>query len=413
MRRLGLLACLLLPALARAQAPGAPEPPKCEFPVYGPEFPEGMPADDARCARIRAYKDVFVKLRDAASFTDEELKFFVTPVLALPGAPNAVFHGPMSEVSVNWGFVEGFAPGDAAVATMLAHEVGHAVQFREGWIPRTYGEKLEQSSADARRAEAHADLVGRELMQRAGFEPSLVQAGQERVFGCAVIQAGMESARRHPAPSQRWLNSVRANSPNFVGRVERAARELAEADPEAAAAHFDGSTAGPGAYAVPKTRAPEHRGKYFPSHRLGDLDTQGRLIGEKILLLDPRLMKRPSIVDLARAVPPPPPEPVRHGPGPLAAAAFPRIETMPDALRPPTGTLLGWTLDVARRTMEPRVVLEPGLVREDDERVAAIALRACGAGTPLTYWEAVRRGLDQISGEAALSLKSWLSEGRP
>ncbi|UPT74104.1 MAG: hypothetical protein M0D55_20175 [Elusimicrobiota bacterium] len=217
------------------------------------------------------------KIRRAAGFDERSLVFLIH----LEDTNNAYYQS--GKLGINSGYLTSEL-GRPARLSSIAHEAGHAVQDKMGkfaWAnaPKTAHESragagpFEESPAAAeyyarwRRLEAQADLIGQELLVRAGYDGRLFLAGKENFLGCGTDE-GFGSARNdtHPANAQRYVNAA------IAGEV--AARNRARGEAEGLAGRLGTQSSSPGPMSGAPAPPPQ---AYAPSVSVEELNADGRL----------------------------------------------------------------------------------------------------------------------------------------
>ncbi|MEK7857705.1 MAG: hypothetical protein AAB320_01065 [Elusimicrobiota bacterium] len=363
-----LLLCLWALPLRAASAPEA-----CPFKAHSPDG-SPHPIEDRLCGRLKAFERHIKRLTAAASFGAKELSYF-QPLTADPAsAINAWYHPSAHSLEVSWAFLEAFEGDAPAAIDTLAHEIGHAVQDREGafdWDEE--GKPEEEVLQRSRVIEAQADAIGTELLSRAGYPASTSQASNEQFFDCTVIRGDKDAVgKNHPAPTQRWLNSLKgkehlASGTLRVGRIESRLNETLGRSETGAAAVFDGAAARSG-----ETPAflPMGADSFKPKAGLNDFDAHGRL-----------LPGRMASADLRAKAPPPNSGAVRQHAYYIRASYLDRAA------------------DAWQKAVDWAATSAPA---------ADLAVQACGKASGQTYGEAVSYGAKDWAKRAAEDVARWL-----
>lgn len=275
MRWVPLLAVLLLgarPAAAQTCAvptwvePGTPSTAAVVFDSASPE-----------CVAASSLSADFAKIRAAAGFTSAMLAFYIDP------DPEENAYYLMNRVAFNAGYLRSNIPREGRLAT-LGHEVGHAVQdqtkkfawrdepwqayrARAGdsatWAAFQQAPESAEYYARSRRLESHADLIGQELLTRAGYDPNTFTRGRAARFGCGADLLTVRDDT-HPPTAQRYVNAAMGRGALSSNRARREADRIMEG--------LGGPRRLPGGeLATPVPVA------YSPSARVEDFDATGRL----------------------------------------------------------------------------------------------------------------------------------------
>lgn len=261
------LAAVFLSALAASAAAG-----NCLVPMTsGPGEPAlAFDAASPACREAASLMADFAKLRAAAGLAPAGLSFSVHPSAKVNAyyMPGGIWFttGDLSDAKIT---------RETRVAT-IAHEIGHAVQYRDGqgaWSGEPYDAYLARGGdpADAefdkspeaaeyyarkRKLEAHADSIAQELLLRAGFPSDLYTRAHANYFGCEGPEGLHASASKHPAPAQRFINAAMTSGALANERARKASLALS-------------ASLGAGA---PRADSP-----YRPAARIEDYDSQGRI----------------------------------------------------------------------------------------------------------------------------------------
>ena len=217
-------------AIVRAEAPPAAELPppalsaRCPIHAWDPKLNTVVsPGADAKdCRDILSIQGPFKNLRNRAGFSDETLIL----MLKQDGTDNATFvpGQPLGVVLVNTGYFGRQGRARASHLYMLAHEIGHALQWDrpEGAERRRRVETLQKKHpmvrdysllpgpdgqewlAFSRRYEAQADGIAQQLLVEAGYPTETNRVGHENFYGCNNPSAAVT----HPAAKQRLVNAA-------------------------------------------------------------------------------------------------------------------------------------------------------------------------------------------------------------
>lgn len=367
-----LAAAFLLVLSARAAA--AP----CRVPVVDKEDrPVVLDETDPMCVAIVAQERRFEKLRTAAGFPADQLTLYLE-VGHGPGEENAYYW--RKRVALNDAYLRMLPSGSLAYLVSLAHEIGHAVQDRDGdldWkhAARRAGHMVEAANR-SRKVEAHADAIAVELIIRAGYPPNAFMMGREQRFPCDAVRRpskeefGVDDT--HPEVRDRWINGL-LTTPLVVEQLtERRRDELArlgKASPGALNAAFTGSVARDGDVPVgPALSGPR---QYRPHFKKDDFDDTGRLRPGRVIVSDLRL-----------AVP---------GPeaGPVEETSRLLLMSYTDRMADAAGAVVNWWY-----TRQP---------------LSDMAVRACGRVTGADYGDAVVYGVRQASLDLTERVTTWLA----
>jgi hypothetical protein len=207
MRRLALVLALSAPAAAFA----AP----CAVPIIDTQAaagraPRTVQADAPLCRKALIAYRAFTRLRAVARLRDEHAIFQVL----LQPENNAYYRQNPNRIMVTEGLL--LASSEEQILVTVAHELGHAMQYRDGVGGTTRVQR-----------EAHADVLAAELLARGGHPLDVARRGRENRHGCAVVtDASRAPGPEYPTPGQRWRNTVAAGAAYEtirLGRVEAAA----------------------------------------------------------------------------------------------------------------------------------------------------------------------------------------------
>jgi hypothetical protein len=207
MRRL-LLTVLLSAPSASFAAP-------CAVPIIDTQAaagraPRTVEAGSPLCAKALVAYRAYAQLRVIGRVRDEHAIFQVL----LQGENNAYYRQNPNRIMVTEGLL--LNSSDEQIRVTVAHELGHAMQQRDGVAGSTRVQR-----------EAHADVLAAELLARAGYPLDTARRGRENRHGCAVVtDASRTPGPEYPTPGQRWRNTVAASAAYEtirLGRVEAAA----------------------------------------------------------------------------------------------------------------------------------------------------------------------------------------------
>lgn len=275
---------LALPVLA------APAPEDCPFKYIPKEKDaEWLVPPKAECDFLTSLEADVAKLAAAAGFakTQAALSRFA------PVEPHFNAYADAGEVIVNDKFVKRLIRNRPAALWVLAHEVGHLVQYRDGEgakrdeVWKSTGEGKAWNDFN-RIFESQADRIAGELMARAGY-PVRDAAAVEAALGGDDF--ALRSEHTHPANGIRWLEALKQQQKLEVDQhlaarqaVSRRARALMSRpafDRDASVREDNdnrtpmewGASARAAPYAYPK--------KYAAGAKLEEFNAQGRLTSKK------------------------------------------------------------------------------------------------------------------------------------
>lgn len=217
---------LLAAVLFVAAPPGAAAGP-CVVPTHSDDPRTGAVSfDDAtvECRVASSHLSDVARLRAAAGFDATTMKYMIVA----DDSSNAYYHD--GGIYMHSGYLReaGMTP-EARLAT-IAHEIGHGVQDKMGklaWSREPRAAYFKRAGADAtvegyaaspefkdamarsRRIEAQADLIGQEILVRAGYDANTFTRGRAVRFGCRdASELDGNNETTHPASAQRWVNTA-------------------------------------------------------------------------------------------------------------------------------------------------------------------------------------------------------------
>lgn len=210
------LALLLLASLARAGEPACP---------IGAMYAKASP----ECALLLKLKDTTRALAKAAKLDAD--RYALSDEVIEQKDYNAFFYGSTKNrkpgIYVTTAFVSCHLDKEEAAMTVLAHEMGHAVQHWRG-VALDYAD-VER----ARSNEAQADQIGWDLMEKTSLVSKVAYAEDDliRCFG----RAEWLSHHTHPAEAMRWVQAMRhyerPSSQVARGTIRRSDSLIKVADP--------------------------------------------------------------------------------------------------------------------------------------------------------------------------------------
>lgn len=196
-------------------APGASFAAPCAAPIIDTQAaagraPRAVEDGSPLCRKALFAFQAYTRLRVIAGVRDEHAVFQVL----LQPENNGYFRQNPNRIMLTEGLLR--ASSREQILTTVAHELGHAMQLRDGLI-RGYSRV---------QREAHADVLAAELLARAGHPLDTARRGRENRHGCAVVtDAARTPGPEYPTPGQRWRNTVAASAAYETirrGRVEAA-----------------------------------------------------------------------------------------------------------------------------------------------------------------------------------------------
>lgn len=232
MRALPLAAALLCALVSAAAALPCAVPLKAAPGRPAQPFESSSPA----CLAVKTLTRDFARIRVTAGFTADQLELSVKPDTSTVNA----FYVP-GGVQMTLAFVNKTDITHEGRLMVIAHEIGHAVQDREGTIAWKNEPVVEFNGTRergipwlkspehlvylerSRKVEAHADAIGQELLQRAGYSTDLFGKGSASFFGCRTLADFERSPRTHPVDAQRYLNTAMTNGALAAERARKAA----------------------------------------------------------------------------------------------------------------------------------------------------------------------------------------------
>lgn len=280
------LTALLLVAAAFARA----EPADCPYQILLKEKAGLAAPSKAECAFLVGIEADLARLAQAASFAKGKVTLsrtiFIEPYFNAYADSNGF-------VGVNDKFVKKLLYNRPAAVWVLAHEVGHLVQYRDGegakrdevWKSTGGGKAWNDFN---RVFESQADRIAGELMARAGY-PVRDAASVDAALGGPDF--ALRSEHTHPANGIRWLEALKQQerleeSQHVAARLAvhrrtRAlmARPVFDRDPNIRA-DDDHSTPMQWGWSQ-KAASYAYPEKYAAATKLEDLNAQGRLTAQK------------------------------------------------------------------------------------------------------------------------------------
>lgn len=155
-------------------------------------------------------EQIYEKLLPVLGLTQANLPFSID----LKNEEIDSYHLFHTRVSVSKGLMERFGTNAAVLVYVLAHELGHAAQFQTvDWptLKKTFTQE---------QIESHADLIGGQIVVRAGYPIETYLAGEANFFNRQTVDAWLrpwtwrDSRGDHPYDSiRRW------NMENFERRI--------------------------------------------------------------------------------------------------------------------------------------------------------------------------------------------------
>jgi hypothetical protein len=161
---------------------------------FGLRRPHPLQASDPLCAQALQAERDFRRLRDAAGLRPEQARFTVYEEAQV----NAAFDDRTHQLLLNTGLMR--ETRRMAIVAVMAHELGHAIQARDGVVTR-----------DNRQFEGHADALGAVLLARAGYPPDTGRRAWESISGCRAISYPVRpqgTPLTHPMDGERWRNAA-------------------------------------------------------------------------------------------------------------------------------------------------------------------------------------------------------------
>jgi len=283
-------AALFLSAPALGALPEAPA--SCPFKfVPQDQKAEWIVPSKPECDFLMSLDDDFVRLSDAASFPRGKVS--LSRMVLIQPYFNAYADAESNAVFINDMFVKKLMSDRPAAVWVLAHEVGHLVQYRDGegvkrdevWKSTGVGKAWNDFN---RVFESQADRIGGELMARARF-PIRAAAAVDAALGGRDMH--LRSEHTHPANGIRWLEALKQQQALEEARY-RASRQAVlrrsrmlmgkpafDRDPDASR---DNDNSTPMQWAATAKAAPyADKGKYAAGPKLEDFNPQGRLTAKK------------------------------------------------------------------------------------------------------------------------------------
>lgn len=167
-----------------------------------------IPATAVECAYMKEIENDFLILRSAAGLAVDDLH-----ALKQTGASEDIFRAWYNlegkSVDYSWQAIRVLGKNKSQRLIVTAHEIGHALQHRDGMpFAKPPSDDDKANLIWSRKIEAHADMLGRQIIERAGLSGELAVRGIEQTFGCGqIIETPPERKNwSHPTPQVRWLN---------------------------------------------------------------------------------------------------------------------------------------------------------------------------------------------------------------
>lgn len=277
-----VLAALLLASAQAGRAQSA-----CPF-YYFEEKPGTDPLPvmtPEDCKFLKSLEEPFAKLSAAAGLKNTKLEkaVFVEPdwnAYAMPGG----------WVVVNDKFVRDLRREPLVAVAVLAHEIGHVTQERDGetkkrdelWLSTGAGQAWNDYN---RKFESQADRIAGELLSLAGY-PNDALSRFAKVLGGSDFR--LSSEHTHPASGIRWLEALKQQDELSLQRHNESlqvmrkrtralmSRPAYDRDPDARA---DGDNRSPREWAATDPAAAKYRDRkpFAVPVNAEALDTQGRV----------------------------------------------------------------------------------------------------------------------------------------
>lgn len=190
--------------------------------------PQQLIPGSAECLEALEFFDVFFELGKVAGFAPRELGFAVLPE-EVEVADAFYRHGVMELGAVKGGAVEVTQPllrariPHGAKLAVMAHELGHALQDRQGLLHykaemKPYDKMIRRYNdpdyhAYSRQLEAMADVLGTGLLAKAGVPASRLASGHVQWLGCGnAAMLASDPYSTHPTQAQRLVNVANATA---------------------------------------------------------------------------------------------------------------------------------------------------------------------------------------------------------
>lgn len=236
----------LLAAVLSLSAPLTAAAGPCVVPTHTDDPRTGsISFDDStvECRVASSHLTDVARLRAAAGFDATTMKYMIVA----DDSSNAYYY--QGGIYMHSGYLReaGMTP-EARLAT-IAHEIGHGVQDKLGklawsrepraaYFKRAGGDatvegyaaspEFKEAMARSRRIEAQADLIGQEILVRAGFDANTFTRGRAVRFGCRdASELGTEGDTTHPVSAQRWVNTAISRGTVAADRGNKAAVNMA------------------------------------------------------------------------------------------------------------------------------------------------------------------------------------------
>ena len=198
---------------------------------YNPE-PAAWTADGPECAVFSLIEERFHRLAAAGGFGSGELRL-------LPGAQHAGlyearYYDKSRGIAFSRDFIACHRSKPRGIAAIIAHELGHAVQHREGRLAANLELQGSESKAAAaivnRKLEAEADAIGDELLRRAGYDETMADFVVNLNACSGTPDKRSFESFTHPSDAFRWLEGVRDRERGRQAEAEAKTRGQAGAE---------------------------------------------------------------------------------------------------------------------------------------------------------------------------------------